>query len=155
MNHTVAATFTRMRGFALVDPENQTIWGGRRLEVAAASAVFDEIEFYVGGLPTTAALAPSLLCPYLPLIAGRGWGLDVVAPSPDAADLALMERARFAIGRGYTDLVIVSGDHIFAELANHSRLHVVTHADRLSRSLEAVATSVSFLGAGTGAPVAA
>ena len=155
MMHTVNLRTRRTHGFALVDAENQTIWDGRRLPAAAASAVFDEIDYYVAGLPTCAALTPTLLAAYVPLLASRGWALDLVAPGPDAADLALMERAHFAIDRGHTDLVVVSGDHIFAELANHTRLHVVTHTGRLSRALGAAATSITFLGSGTGAPLAA
>lgn len=150
-----AAKSRHMQGFALVDPENQTIWNGRRLPLSRASAVFDEIDRYIGGLPTTAALAPSLLGPYIPLLAPRGWGLEMVVPGPDAADLVLLEHARFAVERGYTDLVVVSGDHIFAELAHCVRLHVVSHRDRLSRALASAATSISYLTSGAETHLAA
>lgn len=138
----------------LVDAENQTIWAGRRLPLTAAAAVFDEICLYVTGIPTTAALAPSLLAPYVPLLAGRNWSIDLVSPGPDAADLALLERARFAIEHGYTDFVLVSGDGIFADLAGSARLHVVSHPDRLSHRLAAAAQSISYLSSGESPMVA-
>lgn len=132
--------------FALIDPENTTIFRGRRLPLPAAAVVFDQVDSYVTGMPTCAALTPSMLASYLPILASRGWALKLVTPGPDAADLALMERARFAVDHGYDDLVIVSGDHIFAELAVRARLHVVSHPDRLSHALRSVATSISYLG---------
>jgi hypothetical protein len=155
MNIPSRLTGERLQAIALVDAENQTIWNGRRLAPEVASDVFDEIDFYVVGLRTTVALAPSLLAPYVSLLACRGWSIDLTPVGPDAADLALLDRARFAITRGCTDLVIVSGDHIFAELAQHARLHVVSHSDRLSHALAASATSVSYLTSGSAAPMAA
>lgn len=143
-----------IRATGLIDAENLTIWSGHRLPPATAATVFDEVDAYVTGLPATAALAPSLLAPYVPLFAARGWSIDMVAPGPDAADLALLARARFAVERGCTDLVIVSGDGIFAELAGQARLHVVSHRDRLSRKLAGVADTVSYLTSGV-APMAA
>lgn len=61
----------------------------------------------------------------------------------------------FAIDHGHEGLVIVSGDHIFAELAGRARLHVVSHPDRLSHALRSVATSVNYLGVATSPPIAA
>lgn len=143
------------RGYALVDLENQTIWDGRRLPQDAAAAVLAEIDPFVHGMPTRVALAASLLTAYAPLLCARGWGIDTVAVSPDAADLALLTHGRAAIACGVTDLVIVSGDHAFIELAQHARLHVITHRDRLSRALESAATSATFLCSGKGGPLAA
>lgn len=134
-----------MRAFALVDAENQTIWNGARISPAAAGAVFDEIDRYVARLPTSAAMAHSLLGPYVGVLAGRGWKLNLVNVGPDAADNALLEDARFAISRGYTDLVVVTGDGIFADLADRVRLHVVAYPERLSRRLATAATSVTYL----------
>lgn len=145
----------RATAFGLIDPENATIFRGRRLPLPAAAAVLDEVEYYVTAMPTCAALTRPMLAPYVPILASRGWALQLVATGPDAADLALMERARFAIDHGYDDLVIVSGDHIFAELAGQARLHVVSHPDRLSHVLRSVATSVSYLGEATSPLIAA
>ncbi|UAL29901.1 hypothetical protein K8W59_19625 [Nocardioides rotundus] len=145
----------RALGFGLADAENCTVFAGRRLPAAAAAAVFDELEGYFSGLPTCAALAGSLLAPYVPLLACRGWALEVVPPGPDASDLALLARADFFIRRGYTDAVVASGDGIFAALADRVRVHVVSHPDRLSRKLAQAATSVHLLRSGTGNPMAA
>ena len=143
-----------MPGLALIDAENVTIFHGCRLPLSAAAEVFDEIDHFVNGIPTCAALTSTLLAPYVPLLASRGWALELVAAGPDAADLVLLERARFAIDRGHTDLLIVGGDHIYAELARRARLHVLSQPDRLSHRLRSVATSVRYLDATTSLPVA-
>lgn len=143
------------RGLALVDLENLCIFKGSRLSLSRAGQVCDEIDSYVAGLPTMTALACSLFAAYLPLLGARGWSIDVVQPGPDSADLALLERGRFAVTHGVTDLVILSGDHVFAELAAHARIHVVSHRDRLSRLLASAATSVTYLASREGMPSAA
>lgn len=155
MTTNIYPGITGAHTFALIDAENVTIWDQQRVPAQAATVVFDEIERYVAGLPTCAALAASLLAPYVSSLAWRGWSIDVVTPGPDAADLALMARAEFLIQRGYTDAVVVSGDGRFADLADQVRLHVVSHPDRLSRKLTQVATSVHLLHSGQGMPLAA
>lgn len=139
-----------MRGLALVDLENLCIFNGHRLALTQAAGVCTEIDTFVAGLPTTAALACSLFAAYLPLLSARTWSIDMVQPGPDSADLALLERGHFAATHGVTDLVVVSGDHAFAELAAHARIHVVSHRDRLSRVLASAATSVTYLASGEG-----
>ncbi|QCC77388.1 hypothetical protein [Nocardioides daphniae] len=44
-----------------------------------------------------------------------------------------------------TDLVVVSGDHAFVELAEVARVHVLAQPGKLSRRLRLAATSVTLL----------
>lgn len=139
-NHRAAT-----RTAALVDIENAVIVGGRRLSAAAWSRLLNTIGSYTSGMPVCVATGESVLRAYLPVLAGLPWGLRLVNTDPDAADLALIESGHALIDSGVTDLVVISGDHAFAELAHGARLHVITHADHLSRQLWLAATTVRYL----------
>lgn len=133
------------RTAALVDIENAVIVGGRRLSAAAGSLLLNIIGNYTSGMPVCVATGENVLRAYLPVLAGLPWGLRLVNTEPDAADLALIEAGHDLIGCGVTDLVVISGDHAFAELAPGARLHVVSHAGHLSRQLWLAATTVRYL----------
>ena len=87
----------------------------------------------------------NVLRPYMDLIGLQRWGLTLVKTEPDAADNALCDTARDFIRSGVTDIVVVSGDHAFVPLAAHARLHVICHADHLSKALRLAATTVTYL----------
>jgi hypothetical protein len=141
-------TTARARAYAIVDVENQTIWDGQRLHPGAARDVVEEIALHVADMPVRAALTESTLQSYLPLLAGRGWGVDCVAVGPDAADWVLIRHSVGAYLQGYDEIVVVSGDRVFAQLAEFAPIHVISHPDRLSRELASVASSVTYLHSG-------
>lgn len=133
------------RAAALVDIENAVIVDGQRLSAAEASILMNTIENFTSGMPVRLATGENVLRAYLPLLARRRWGLTMVSTQPDAADLALIEAGREFIAGGVTDLIVISGDHAFAELARRARLHVVSHADHLSKQLRLAATTFHYL----------
>lgn len=130
---------------ALVDIENVVIVGGRRLPTEQMEVLLNFVQPYLYGMPVRMAAGGKVLVPYMDVIGSRGWGLTLVNVEPDSADRALLETAQGFLACGVTDLVVVSGDHAFAPLAAQARLHVITHADRLSRSLQLAATTITYL----------
>ena len=82
---------------------------------------------------------------YMTAYAGRGWRLRFASMAPDAADAELLEAARDYVSHGATDLIVVSGDHAFAELAADARLHVLSYSAQLSHRLRLAATNVQCL----------
>ena len=98
----------------------------------------------VDGIPTTLALQAGLVRKYVSILDGP-WSQRWVPSERDAADQALLQAAHHYLSRGVTDLVIVSGDGIFAELSRYCRLHVYAGRGRLSRSLLMAATSATLL----------
>lgn len=74
----------------------------------------------------------------------------VVRSGPDGADLALLDVLKENIARRFTEIVLVSGDGIFADVvagfaAQGVHTTVIAHRDGLSRRLELAASSVVFL----------
>ena len=98
----------------------------------------------VRDMPVRVATGERVLRPNMDAINPR-WGPTLVRAEPDAADRALIDTAHHFIRGGITDLVVGSGDHAFASMAALARLHVVSHADHLSKSLQIAATTVSYL----------
>lgn len=106
-------------------------------------------------MPVRAALTAATLRSFLSLLAGRGWGVDCVEVGSDAADWELIGHGIHAYLRGYDELTIVSGDHIFALFAKFMTIHVISRPDRLSREPASVAMSVTYLQSGMTAQMAA
>lgn len=118
---------------AILDLENVAIVEGGRVSQAEMQVLLSAIGVRVSGMPVRLATGVNVLRPYLYLIGLQRWGRTLVKTEPDAADNALCETARDFISCGVTDIVVVSGDHAFVPLAAHARLHVICHADHLSK----------------------
>ena len=87
---------------------------------------------------------------YRPVITGHNVKWVIGANAPDAADYALLGAIDLRrVARDYDELVIISGDHAFADLARRAKasgltVHVVTaehpeNRSTLSRELSAAA----------------
>jgi hypothetical protein len=130
---------------ALIDLDNVLISDGRLLGPIEALPVFAALDAYVDEVPTRMACGRSILRDHMGAVAVRAWGITMVHPTPNAADLALLEAGRELVSAGVTDLVVVSGDHGFASLAGVARLHVISHRHKLSTALQLAATTVTYL----------
>ena len=128
----------------LVDVEN--LVGGGRLTSADVAACFDA---YVGlGLVGPDDHVIVGCSPMVQLEVGLGWGgphRRVVGHGPDGADLALLDVVRTeALDARFTEVVVASGDHAFADAVARLRadgvaVTVVSRPDALSWRLYAVA----------------
>lgn len=134
-----------VRHAALIDLDNALIVRGILMGLAAAEPILAAIDANVGGMPRRAACGTSVLKAHMSAIGARGWGLTAVSPTPDAADRVLIMDGREFVTGGVTDLVVVSGDGFFADLASIVRLHVVAPRGSLNRRLKLAATSVTYL----------
>lgn len=134
-----------VRHAALIDLDNALIVQGSLIRPAAAAPILATIDANVADMPRRAACGISVLKAHMSAIGARQWGLTSVAPTPDAADRVLFLDGREFVTGGVTDLVIVSGDGFFADLASIARLHVVAPRGSLNRRLELAATSVIYL----------
>lgn len=141
----------QVRFAGLVDVENTVIVRGRLLPVVEGDVLLAAAGEYLGGMPVQVATGENVLRPYMAAFAARGWVPALVPTAPDAADLALLDAGRAFAAAGVTDLVVVGGDHRYAELAAVARLHVIAHKGHLSKVLRLAATTVTFLPR-TGAP---
>lgn len=130
---------------AVCDLENVAIVDGARLPSAEMGRLLAFVEARIGGMPVRVATGPNVLQPYMGLLHSTCWGLTLVKTVPDAADQALATAAHDFIRCGITDIFVVSGDHAFASLASHARLHVLSHASHLSATLRLAATTVTYL----------
>ncbi len=135
----------RRRFGAIVDIENTVIRGGHLLPRAIGLPLIEAVRTRAEGIPTRVASGRNVLVEYMPVLAGVGWSFTAVPAVKDAADIALVEAGYDFVDRGVTDLLVVSGDHAFVELAGSARLHVVAHADHLGRRLRLAATTVTCL----------
>jgi hypothetical protein len=132
------------RRFAcIVDGDNVT--RGGRLGLADVSHVMAHVAHLTERWQVTCALQSRVAVDYMSAYAGLGWGIRFASMGPDAADLALLEVAGDYLAHDVTDLIVVSGDHAFAELADRARLHVLSYRSCLSRELAAAATTVTYL----------
>lgn len=67
----------------------------------------------------------------------------VVAPGPDAADLALLEQAEHLASIGYQRFVVISGDHIFSSLCRAFPTTVIIRKNQpVARELKETAAFV-------------
>lgn len=130
---------------AIVDLENVAILRDGHVSQAQMQVLLSAIGTHVSGMPVRVATGINVLRPYTDLVSLQHWGLTLVKTEPDAADNALCEAARHFIRCGGTDIVVVSGDHAFIPLAAHANLHVISHADHLSKALRFAATTVKYL----------
>jgi hypothetical protein len=130
---------------ALIDLDNLIIVRGQLLRPSAAAPVLAAIDAHVEGMPARAACGRGILTAYMSALAARGWGLTPVPATPDAADRVLFEDGLGFAARGATDLVVVSGDGFFADLASVARLHVMAPRFSLSQRLRLAATTVTYL----------
>ena len=129
----------------LVDIENTVILRGRLLASPQLTGVFNTLDTHLADMPVRVASGPRVVKACMTELASRGWGLTLVSAGPDAADLALIEAGRHLAACGVTDLVVVSGDHVFAALAGVARLHVIAHPEKLSAALRLAAYSITAL----------
>lgn len=127
----------------LLDVDNLALGGGRR--AADLEATFARVALVTSGMPVTAAANRRVAETHLPCLARRGWRILLADLAPDAADLLLLEAGRDHIAHGRGTLLIGSGDHIFAGLADGAELHVMSFRDQLSRRLRLASTSVTLL----------
>ena len=130
---------------AIVDLENVAILRDGHVSQAQMRVLLSAIGAHVSGMPVRVATGINVLRPYMDLVSLQPWGLTLVKTEPDAADKALCEAARDFIRCGGTDIVVISGDHSFIPLAAHANLHVISHADHLSKALRFAATTVKYL----------
>ncbi len=130
---------------AIVDLENLAISDGRRPQAARAEDLLGVVDKYVARMQVRVATGHKALDPYMGALVLRPWGVTLVDTTPEAADGALLAAARHFIDSGVTDLVVVSGDHAFVPLASEARLHVVSHAPKLSQRLRLAATTATHL----------
>lgn len=142
-NHIQRVAHTRYA--ALIDLDNALIVRGDLMRPAAAEPILLGIDAIVAGMPRRAACGISVLKAHMSAIGVRGWGLTSVSPTPDAADRVLFMDGRDFVACGVTDLIVVSGDGFFTDLAAIARLHVVAPHGCLNRHLEIAATSVTYL----------
>jgi hypothetical protein len=130
---------------AIIDFENVAIRHGHRTSPAKMQVLLDVIGTHVSEMPVRLATGINALQPYMDLLSLQRWGLTLVRTERDAADIALCDAARDFIRRGATDIFVVSGDHPFIPLAAHANLHVISHANHLSKALRFAATTVTYL----------
>lgn len=129
----------------LVDIENAVILQGRLLTSPHMTEVFTTLDTHLADMPVRVASGPRVVTACMTQLASRGWGLTLTSAGPDAADRALIETGRHLAACGVTDLVVVSGDHAFATLAQMARLHVIAHPGQLSAALRLAATTITHL----------
>jgi hypothetical protein len=128
---------------AIVDGDNLT--RGGELAVPTARSVMDAVAIWTEGWPTAFAMQRRQAQRYMTAYADHGWGIHFASMAPDASDEVLLEEASFFLDHGVTDLWVASGDHAFAALARHARLHVLAYRGNLSRRLQMAATTVDYL----------
>lgn len=129
---------------AVIDLENLAIAHGRRLSTDETRRLLSSFAPQVSNMPVRVASGERILCPNMSAL-DPTWGLSLASTEPDAADHLLIGAAHNFIACGVSDLVVASGDHAFVPLAAFARLHVVSHADHLSRELRMAATTVTYL----------
>lgn len=142
---TMRCAAPRLRFAGLVDIENTMIVKGRLLPASEGEVLLTAAGKYLGGMPVQVATGENVLRRHMTAVVTRGWIPALVPNEPDAADRALLDAGRALVSAGVTDLVVVSGDHIFTELAAIARLHVIAHEDHLSKALRLAAATVAYL----------
>lgn len=136
------------RQIALVDIEN--VLGGAVLNARAARWAKRSVEEVVAIKPDAHVVIGTSHVGFLAV--GCAWPDKryVLGSGPDGADLALMEVLAEDISGRFSEIVLVSGDGIFAgELArlaaNGVEVTVVAHPDGLSNRLKMAARHVTYL----------
>jgi hypothetical protein len=115
------------------------------MQLGMVTQVLRRVAALTEGLPVTFSMQRRQAEAYMTAYVGLGWGIRIASMAPDAADDVLREAARDYFDHAVSDLVVVSGDHAFAELAGMARLHVVSYHSSLSKRLRLAATTVTYL----------
>lgn len=131
------------RTACIIDGDN--VAGGGQVPVPDVAHVLERLSALNAGWSVTFAMQRRLAERYMTAYADRGWAIRFASMAPDAADGELLYAAADYLDHHVTDLVVVSGDHAFAELAGQARLHVCAYRSSLSKRLRLAATSVSYL----------
>ncbi len=154
----IASLPTRKRRYFLVDIENPTC--GAKATSGEVATLWAILKQQAPGIASHDHVVVGASGPvarkYRGAILGPNIRWVVGANAPDGADRALLAAIDlWRVARDYDELVIISGDHAFADLAHRAKLrgltvHVVTveHPDQrtmLSRELSAVANTRSIV----------
>jgi hypothetical protein len=132
-----------VRTACIIDGDN--VASGGQVPISDVATILGRLSVLNKGLPVTFAMQRRLAAQYMTTYASRGWSVRFASMAPEAADEELLEAAGDYLARGVNDLVVVSGDHAFAGLARHARLHVCAYRSSLSRTLRMAATDVHYL----------
>jgi hypothetical protein len=131
------------RTACIIDGDN--IARGGELPLGSVTRVLARVSALSRGCSVTFAMQRRLAANYMTAYSGLGWGIRFASMAPDAADRELLEAAADYVTHDVKRLLVVSGDHAFAELAGVVPLHVCSYRDSLSRRLRLAATSVTYL----------
>jgi CTP:molybdopterin cytidylyltransferase MocA len=154
----MASLPSRKRRYVLFDVENPT--RGARATCAQVSSLWNIIKREAPGIAPSdhvvVGAARYVVRKYRGAINGDNVKWVVGADAPDGADRALLAAIDVRrVARDFDELVIISGDHAFVDVARRARalgltVHVVTAEDpenglMLSRELAAIASTRSFV----------
>jgi hypothetical protein len=131
------------RTACIIDGDNVAIGG--QVPVPDVARVLGQLSALTMGRSVTFAMQQRLAVQYMTAYADLGWAIRFASMAPDAADVELLDAAADYLAHDVTDLLVVSGDHAFADLAGHARLHVCAYRSSLSKRLQLAATSVTYL----------
>lgn len=97
-----------------------------------------------GGADFRLAVAPcGVLKRYAGTLAALRLCCEAVTPGPDAADLVLLSHAWHLIAVGYDHFVVLSGDHLFAEIGRRAPITVIVRDGQpIARALRQAAIAV-------------
>lgn len=137
----------------LLDLDNLALRDGQLLPAGLVGRRLDDVARMAGPCSYRIAIAPPrTLGTYAPQLAERGVPLRACGTERDAADLALCVEGFELLMRGYTALVVASGDHFFAQLADVAPLYLaVPHGIPVSRQLAMASTPLKSKLAATAA----
>jgi hypothetical protein len=133
------------RGAAvLIDLENFLFGSKGLLSPRRARPILLRVLALIQDADYCIAVAPSwVIGHYVHLLHELSIPSAVVPPSPHAADLALLEQAEHLASIGYTQFIVLSGDHVFAELCRAYPTTVIVRNNKaLARALQEAAESV-------------
>jgi len=103
----------------LIDFENMLYEGGVRVDYMRASARLTEtLRLALPVQHKLVAARPWALAAHIPLLTAHDLPVELAPKGPDGADYILIERGLFLAGTGYTEFIIATRDHIFADFAN-------------------------------------
>ncbi|AMM31535.1 hypothetical protein SA2016_0847 [Sinomonas atrocyanea] len=154
----LASLESRKKRYVLADIENPT--RGARASCRQVATFWDLIKKQAPGIAphdhVVVGASRSVARRYRRVISGENVKWVVGADAPDGADHALLAAIDLRrVARDFDELVIISGDHAFADLARRAKalgltVHVVTAEHRgkspmLSRELAAIANTRSFV----------
>lgn len=128
----------------LVDLENIARVEGGWLTEPELAEVLRHALAMAGGADFRLVVAPNgVLKRYVGTLAALRLCCSAVTPGPDAADLVLLDHAWYLIDVGYDHFVVLSGDHLFAEIASRAPITVIVRDGQpVARALRQAATAV-------------